>query len=231
MKVILTGSTGFIGTEVLHQCLNHPQISSIVALSRRALPQEVTSNPKLEVVILSDFTTYPDHVLQKVAGADACIWALGLATVNLEAGRKANLDTTLAGARAFATSLPPHPSSRKPLRFVYVSGMLAVRDQKKTLWIGQEGRRVRGQIENELVELAKQHSDSLATFVVRPWMVLSKERTVMSAVASVGPSIRVDELAAAILNIALSGEGMQIMDNDVLAREGRRILKLQPKTG
>jgi len=230
MKIILTGSTGFIGAEVLHQCLNHPHITSIVALTRRELPKEVASNPKLEVIILKDFTSYSDDVLQKLAGAEACIWALGLATINLEAGRKANLDTTLAGAKAFATSLPPRPDSKKPLRFVYVSGMLAVRDQKKTLWFGQEGRRLRGQIENELLELQNQHSDGFATFVVRPGMVLSKERTVMNAVASMGPSIKVDELAAAILNIALTGDGAQIVENDVLGREGRQLLKLQSKT-
>ena len=86
-----------------------------------------------------------------------------------------------------------------------------------------------GQIENELVELQKQHNDSLATYVVRPWGVLSKGKTVMSAVASVGFSIRVDELAAAVVDIALRGNGSQIADNAVLVRQGKQILKLQPK--
>ena len=163
MKIILTGSTGFIGKEILHQCMKNPNISSIVALSRRELAQDVTNNPKLKVIILKDFTTYSDDVLQSLAGAEACIWygilkllqyhdgasidwtsrALGNATINLEAGRKANFDTTLAGAQTFATSLPLQPDSKKPFRFVYVSGMLAERDQEKTLWFGQEGRRMR----------------------------------------------------------------------------------------
>ncbi|MCJ1413786.1 hypothetical protein MMC32_000111 [Xylographa parallela] len=229
MKIILTGSTGFIGNEILHQCVNSPDISSIVALSRRELPKDVTSNAKLEVIILKDFTTYSDDVLKRLAGAEACIWALGSATTNPEAGRKANFDTTLAGAKTFATSLPPPPDSKKPFRFVYVSGMLAERDQEKSLWFGQEGRRMRGQIENELIELQKQHNDSLATYVVRPWGVLSKGKTVMSAVASVGFSIRVDELAAAVVDIALRGNGSQIADNAVLVRQGKQILKLQPK--
>ena len=74
MKIILTGSTGFIGNEILHQCVNSPDISSIVALSRRELPKDVTSNAKLEVIILKDFTTYSDDVLKRLAGAEACIW-------------------------------------------------------------------------------------------------------------------------------------------------------------
>ncbi|MCJ1281721.1 hypothetical protein MMC26_001043 [Xylographa opegraphella] len=229
MKIILTGSTGFIGSEILHQCIQHPDISSIVALSRRELPKDVTSNAKLEVIIQQDFTGYSDDVLKRLAGAEACIWALGNATTNPEAGRKANFDTTLAGAETFATSLPLQPDSRKPLRFVYVSGMLAERDQKKTLWFAQEGRRMRGQIEKALVELQKQHNDSITTFIVRPWMVLSKERTAMSAIASVGPSIRVDELAAAAVNIALTGGDSQIVDNGVLVKQGRQMVRLKSK--
>lgn len=74
MKLILTGPTGFIGQEVLHQCLQYPGITSLIALSRRDLPDSATSNPKLKVVILNDFTSYPDTVLHELAGAEACIW-------------------------------------------------------------------------------------------------------------------------------------------------------------
>lgn len=73
MKVILLGSTGFIGKEVLNQCLETPSITSIIALSRRALP-EAAANPKLTVVIMEHFNSYPDSVLEQLKGADACIW-------------------------------------------------------------------------------------------------------------------------------------------------------------
>lgn len=73
MRVILAGSTGFIGREVLNQCLKNPSITSILALSRRELPSPV-NDPRLKVVILKDFASYPDSVLEELAGADACIW-------------------------------------------------------------------------------------------------------------------------------------------------------------
>ena len=73
MKVILTGSTGFIGGGVLSQCLQHPAITSIIVLSRRALPDSVLS-PKVKVIIMDDFASYPDNVLKEIAGADACLW-------------------------------------------------------------------------------------------------------------------------------------------------------------
>lgn len=75
MKIILTGCTGFIGSEVLAQCLAHPDISSITALSRRPLPSTPQfTNPKLKVVIPQDFTTYPESILEELRGADGCIW-------------------------------------------------------------------------------------------------------------------------------------------------------------
>ena len=74
MKIILTGSTGFVGGEVLQQCLKNPTITSVVAVVRRNLPESVTKDPKLKTIILKDFNTYPDDVLQELSGAEACVW-------------------------------------------------------------------------------------------------------------------------------------------------------------
>ena len=70
MKVILTGSTGFIGGEVLSQCLQDPGIRSVVAISRRDLP----AHEKLEVALTEDFLSYPDSIRDQIKDADACIW-------------------------------------------------------------------------------------------------------------------------------------------------------------
>jgi nucleoside-diphosphate-sugar epimerase len=74
MKVVLTGSTGFIGSKVLTQSLANPAVTSLVALSRRKLTDPVCSDPKLKTVIVEDFTAYLDEVLEECAGAEACIW-------------------------------------------------------------------------------------------------------------------------------------------------------------
>lgn len=74
MKIILAGSSGFIGSEVLARCLEHPAITSIIALSRRELPPAASDNAKAKVVILDDFLSYPENVLKDIRGADACIW-------------------------------------------------------------------------------------------------------------------------------------------------------------
>ena len=74
MKVILTGSTGFIGGGVLNECIRHPKITSIVVLSRRELTGPAATNAKIEVIVLKDFMNYPDSVLQQIKDADLCIW-------------------------------------------------------------------------------------------------------------------------------------------------------------
>lgn len=74
MKFILTGCTGFIGNEVLPQCLRNTTITSVVALSRRKLPDSVSNDPKLKVIIMEDFKSYSELVLKELAGADECIW-------------------------------------------------------------------------------------------------------------------------------------------------------------
>jgi uncharacterized protein YbjT (DUF2867 family) len=71
MKVILTGSTGLIGSGVLKRCLSHPSITSIVALTRRPLEAK---DPKLNNIIKKDYLTYSQAEIEQLQGAEACIW-------------------------------------------------------------------------------------------------------------------------------------------------------------
>ncbi|MCJ1481388.1 hypothetical protein MMC06_001545 [Schaereria dolodes] len=213
MKVILTGATGFIGSGVLHHCLSNPSITSLIALSRRPLPEAVTRNPNLKVIILEDFLSYTDTTLQELSGAEACIWSMGIALPpDIETGRKVNLDYPMVAADIFATSLAPQLEKGKRFRFVYVSGTLAVRDQEEKLWFGQEGRRLRGEVENRLIELAKQKKDVLETYIARPGFVLSKGNFMAKIFMGVSRCNRVDELAAVMTDMALNGSKEQIME-------------------
>jgi hypothetical protein len=63
-----------------------------------------------------------------------------------ESGRTINLDYTLAASKAFEKSLAtrlPDQTKGKKFRFVYCSGILAERDQEKSLWFMGEGRKMR----------------------------------------------------------------------------------------
>ena len=131
MKLILAGSTGFIGAEVLRQCLTNPSITSLVALSRRELPSTFTDpDQKLKTMLVKDFEEYGATVIKECEGAAGCIWyvhttcslptfeansettflhqdlqskhrALGTASLDIEIQKKVTLDYTVAAAEAF----------------------------------------------------------------------------------------------------------------------------------
>lgn len=72
-KLILTGVTGRIGSVVLAQALQNASITSIIALVRRPAPQLVQSS-KLELIVAKNFEEYSHEDIDKLSGADGCIW-------------------------------------------------------------------------------------------------------------------------------------------------------------
>jgi hypothetical protein len=66
--------------------------------------------------------------------------------------------------------------------------------------------------------------DVLETFICRPGLVLSKESYVPSIPVSLSRCIKVDELAAVMMNIALSGSKKQITENADLRTLGHAML-------
>ncbi|KAL0563227.1 hypothetical protein V5O48_018849, partial [Marasmius crinis-equi] len=73
MKLIVTGAAGYVATEVIRQALKMPSITSIIALSRKAVSfdQEETGKGKLKSVVIKEYDQYPDEVKAEFAGADA----------------------------------------------------------------------------------------------------------------------------------------------------------------
>ena len=231
MKVIVTGATGFIGAEVLAQTLAHPAITSVVALSRRELP---TKHPKLTTIIHSDFTSYPPSLLSQLAGAEACIYALGLvAPSQPELQRRVNYDFTLAAANAFASSLAPQAAQQgKKFRFVYTSGHYVERDQQAQLWVMAEGRKMRGTVEIELEKVEKEKNAGEAggafeLFIARPSFVLPKDGWVKGAVMGmISKTIKVDELGKAMVEIGVKeGYERRVWGNDELKELGKSLDK------
>jgi uncharacterized protein YbjT (DUF2867 family) len=75
MKVIVAGATGFVGSEVLYTALQHPAVTSVVSLTRRAVVDpRVVEHAKWESILLDDFEHYPPDVMTRLQGAVGCIW-------------------------------------------------------------------------------------------------------------------------------------------------------------
>jgi nucleoside-diphosphate-sugar epimerase len=74
MKVLVTGDTGTIGKHALLHALLRPEITSVVAISRRDLPTDISNNSKLKVIILKDFNDWSQDILEEMKDADVMIW-------------------------------------------------------------------------------------------------------------------------------------------------------------
>jgi len=138
MKVILTGSTGRIGSPVLAECIANPAITSIVTLTRR--PLEPTSPKVTNVVLTPDGFLDPSSIREELAGAAACIWALGTPHAN---SREVEVEYPLAMARL---SPQLRTNSSQPFTFVFTSGALhrylAVKETDN-LWFMSELRKMK----------------------------------------------------------------------------------------
>ncbi|KAJ6591483.1 hypothetical protein DFH09DRAFT_906987 [Mycena vulgaris] len=217
MKFILTGASGFVGGEVLAQCRRNPAISSIVVLTRRPLPERVTADPKVQAIVMKDFKIYSTETAKQLEGADACIWSMGARAAVPEV----EIEYPLAFARAMAVTRTPHD---KPFRYVYCSGVMAERDQSKSLWLFQSVRHIKGAAENSMIAFADEHKGRWETYIMKPATVLRSEGDVLKSMVAVWGTVRVNELAAAMIDIVSQGCQEQTFLNAEIVSRGTAAL-------
>ncbi|KAI9732726.1 MAG: hypothetical protein M1818_007460 [Claussenomyces sp. TS43310] len=158
MHLIVTGATGLVGTAVLQHMLATKSITKVSILSRREVPL-AQGQEKAEVIIHKDFDKYPSDVLDKLKGADGCVWALGISQsqVTKEQYERITFDYAMAAAKAFA-------GLKDPFKFVYVSGEGATETPGRfTPLFGG----VKGRAERALREFAKT-TPSFKPYSARP---------------------------------------------------------------
>jgi len=194
VHLILTGGTGLVGSAVLSHVLSllatsQPAITRLSILSRTPAHPLLSSTPpagtpnvnkhtKIEIIEHKDFSTYPPELLEKLKGADACIWALGISQNAVSEAEYVHItkDYALAAAKAFAglKTQPAAPntsgsggSDAEKFKFVFVSGAGAT--FKPRAWTPLFGR-VKGETEQALLSLARSapYKDMLSVYSVRP---------------------------------------------------------------
>jgi len=231
MKIILTGSTGMIGTEVLAQSINNPSLTEIVVLSRRPLPSSHPTSPKVKTLIIEDFLTYPASFLQDLSGAEACIWALGgipSRFPDLATARKVNIDYAFVAAKVFVETLSPQLGPDKKFRFLYVSGHAVDRDLSKQHRFFNDAIHIKGEIENKLVALEAQNPEKISIYLPRPGSVIPPNNKLITVLVklttSFYPAMKAEEFAAAMIDIAIKGAHEQALSHDVMQERGRKVL-------
>ncbi len=140
IKIILTGATGMVGEGVLMECLENPNISEILSVSRKPSGKK---HAKLKEYIVSDFLKI-DLNDENFKGYDAVFFCAGISSVGMseEEYTKITYDTTLHFAKAVL-------NQNHDMVFNYVSGAHTDKTESgKIMWA-----RVKGRTENALRKL------------------------------------------------------------------------------
>lgn len=240
MHIILIGATGLVGSAVLAQLLHSTTITRVSILSRRPIAATEGHN-KVNVIIQSDYSTYPQSVIDQLQDADGCIWAQGKTSVGMAEKEYTELthDWPLAATKAFGEMKGKDSTSSGGGRFnfVYVSGEGADQTQKARAMFG----RIKGRAERDLIDLASSaERTKLDVYNLRPAGIdgsgsAAKPDRVVSLPEGVAswmyPAVKlfapkwhtpVDSLAKVAIDLA-SGDGKPLKAEAGVEPDGRTI--------
>lgn len=140
IRAIITGATGMVGEGVLAECLSHPDVESVLILTRRA---SGFTHPKIREVIHADFLDL-SSVENQLSGYNTCFFCLGVSSLGMKEAEYTRLtyDLTLHVAQTLSRL-------NKDMVFCYVSGAGTDSTEKgRVMWA-----RVKGKTENDLAKL------------------------------------------------------------------------------
>jgi nucleoside-diphosphate-sugar epimerase len=195
MKVVLTGATGFVGSEVLKQLLNVPAVTQVTCLARRPLSVQ---SPKIDTILHRDFAVYDAELARGLSSHDACIWALGgkaSDNPNSIEFERATYTFTLAFANAVVANLA------RPFHFCYLSGMGADPSETSSFPWEKETRHLKGRTERDLEKLA-QASELFQATSFRPAGILPASTSAFVNALLFPIAVKVDQLASAMIAAA-----------------------------
>jgi len=140
LNVIVTGATGMVGEGVLHECLKHADVESVLVINRK--PCEV-EHPKLKEIVHKDLFDL-SSIEDQLSGYNACYFCAGVSSVGKKENeyKRITYDLTISFANTLVKLNPD-------MTFCYISGVGTDSTEKgKSMWA-----RVKGKTENDLLEL------------------------------------------------------------------------------
>ncbi|CEI60167.1 hypothetical protein FVEN_g6351 [Fusarium venenatum] len=222
MKLLVAGASGFVGTEIIRQSLQLPQVTTVVAIARKPVSVPDGADPaRFKNVVVKAYGDFLSCVADEFKDATACIWTVGITPMaykSLEPGqaRRICLDDTLSGLENMVKF-----SVKKPFRFIYMSGADVERDQTKTPPLVPEYFLMRGEVENGIFGFEEQNPGLVEVGVARPGLIINDSTDLKEVMARLGKevtTIRQESVAAALLHQALYGIEKKTLWTDDLKR-------------
>ena len=214
IKPIIFGSTGMVGEGVLHVCLHHPEVESVLVINRR--PCEV-QHPKLTEIIHSDFYNY-SSILDKLKGYNACYFCLGVTSIGKSEAEYTRItyNLTMAAAKALVSLNPD-------MTFCYVSGAGTDGTEKgKSMWA-----RVKGKTENDVAKLPFRAAYAFRPGFIKPIKGLKHGYRVSRVIGTVYPLLKLlagkyvctlEDLGLSMIHVSTKGYDKRVLECVDIAR-------------
>jgi nucleoside-diphosphate-sugar epimerase len=208
VKAIITGSTGMVGEGVLHECLNHPDVESVLVINRRTCNVQ---HPKLKEIIHQDFSDF-SSIENELSEYNAAFLCMGVSSVGMKEEKYTYMtyDLTMALAKLLAKLNPE-------LTLTYISGAATDSSEKgRSMWA-----RVKGKTENDLLNLKVKQAYMFRPAIITPTKGLRNTYIAYKIMKPLLPVFRflfpnyvssLRELGVAMINATLTGYDKKVLE-------------------
>lgn len=216
INAIVFGSTGMVGEGVLHECLKHPDVESVLVINRRPCGVQ---HEKLKEIIHKDFHDF-SSIENQLTGYDAAYFCLGISSLGKkeEEYTKVTYDLTMHIANTLYKINPD-------MTFTYVSGEGTTGNENaKTMWV-----RVKSKTENDLLKLFK-NAYMFRPGYIQPTEGLKNAYKIYKILALLYPIWKtffpqyvstLEDLGQSMINCALIGYDQQILSNMDISKSAK----------
>jgi hypothetical protein len=208
IKAIITGTTGMVGEGVLHECLNHPDVESVLVINRRSCN---VRHSKLKEIIHDNFYDLT-AVIDQLSGYNACYFCLG--TTSLGKSKEEYSRITYDLTKTFADTLV---KLNPEMTFCYVSGSGTDSSEKgKVMWA-----RVKGKTENYILNLGFKDAYMFRPALILPTKGLKNTLTMYKILAPLLPVVKLifsgyvcslKQIGFAMINSVVKGYDKKVLN-------------------
>jgi hypothetical protein len=217
IKAIITGVTGMVGEGVLHECLLHPKVESVLLINRKPCG---VKHEKLNEIIHKDVLDL-SAIQNELIGYNACYFCMGVSSIGKKEDeyKRITYDLTMNFANSLVKLNPE-------MTFCYVSGVGTDSSEKgRSMWA-----RVKGKTENDLMKLPFKAAYMFRPGYIQPTKGLKNTYKAYKIFAPFYPLIKLlfskyattlKEIGLAMINVTLYGSDKKVLECKDIIRQSK----------